>query len=82
MKKIVGDEYMLVKKYSCYGYNSETNREELLLESDTQEEIIEKVKVLAEILSNNTRLYIVGEEKKETTVDRIKVYDKKGKEIC
>lgn len=74
---------LIKKKYSCYGYNSETNREELLLESDTQEEIIEKVKVLAEILSNNTRLYIiVGEEKKEATVDRIKVYDKKGKEIC
>ena len=67
---------LIKKKYSCYGYNSETNREELLLESDTQEEIIEK------ILSNNTRLYIVGEEKKEATVDRIKVYDKKGKEIC
>lgn len=49
---------LIKKKYSCYGYNSETNREELLLESDTQEEIIEKVKVLAEILSNNTRLYI------------------------
>lgn len=73
---------LIKKKYSCYGYNSEINREELLLESDTQEEIIEKVKVLAEILSNNTRLYIVGEEKKEATVDRIKVYDKKGKEIC
>ena len=40
------------------------------------------MKVLAEILSNNTNLYIVGEEKKEATVDRIKVYDKKGKEIC
>lgn len=73
---------IIKKKYSCYGCNSETNTEELLLESDTQEEIIEKVKVLTEILSNNTRLYIVGEEKKEATVDRIKVYDKKGKEIC
>ena len=73
---------IIKKKYSCYGCNSETNTEELLLESDTQEEIIEKVKVLTEILSNNTRLYIVGKEKKEATVDRIKVYDKKGKEIC
>lgn len=73
---------LIKKKYSCYGCNSETNTEELLLESDTQEEIIEKVKVLTEILSNNTKIYIIGEDKKEISVDRIKVYDKKGKEIC